>query len=90
MIETGISPVGDPKLDLDALPGEGEPLKFAIEVNVLPDAKLGEYKGIEVGRQQAEVPKEAVEAELERLREEFAKLNPVERAAADGDVLLID
>ena len=40
MIETGISPVGDPKLDLDALPGEGEPLKFAIEVNVLPDAKL--------------------------------------------------
>ena len=90
MIETGISPVGDPKLDLDELPGEGEPLKFAIEVNVLPEAKLGEYKGIEVGRQQAEVPKEAVDAELERLREGFAKLNPVERAAADGDVLLID
>ena len=90
MIETGISPVGDPKLDLDELPGEGEPLKFAIEVNVLPEAKLGEYKGIEVGRQEAEVPKEAVDAELERLREGFAKLNPVERAAADGDVLLID
>ncbi len=90
MIETGISPVGDPKLDLDELPGEGEPLKFAIEVNVLPEAKLGEYKGIEVGRQEAEVPKEAVDAELERLREGFAKLNPVDRAAADGDVLLID
>ena len=90
MIETGISPVGDPKLDLDELPGEGEPLKFAIEVNVLPEATLGEYKGIEVGRQQAEVPKEAVDAELERLREGFAKLNPVERAAADADVLLID
>jgi trigger factor len=90
MIETGISPVGDPKLDLDELPSEGEPLKFAIEVNVLPEATLGEYKGIEVGRQQAEVPKEAVDAELERLREGFAKLNPVERAAADGDVLLID
>ena len=38
MIEAGISPVGDPKLDLDELPGEGEPLKFAIEVNVLPEA----------------------------------------------------
>ena len=90
MIESGISPVGDPKLDLDELPGEGEPLKFAIEVNVLPEATLGEYKGLEVGRQQAEVPKEAVDAELERLREGFAKLNPVERAAAEGDVLLID
>ena len=90
MIETGISPVGDPKLDLDELPAEGEPLKFAIEVNVLPTATLGEYKGVEVGRAEPEVPKEAVDAELERLREGFAKLNPVDRAAAEGDVLLID
>ncbi len=90
MLDAGVSPVGDPKLDLDELPGEGEPLKFAIEVNVLPEAKLGEYKGIEVGREQPEVPKEAVDAELERLREGFAKLNPVDRTAQDGDVLLID
>lgn len=90
MLDAGVSPVGDPKLDLDELPGEGEPLKFAIEVNVLPEAKLGEYKGIEVGREEPEVPKEAVDAELERLREGFARLNPVDRAANDGDVLLID
>jgi trigger factor len=90
MLDAGISPVGDPKLDLDELPGEGEPLKFAIEVNVLPEATLGDYKGIEVGRAEPEVPKEAVEAELERLREGFAKLNPVDRAGKDGDVLLID
>ena len=90
MLDAGVSPVGDPKLDLDELPGEGEPLKFAIEVDVLPEAKLGDYKGLEVGRDEPEVPKEAVDAELERLREGFAKLNPVDRAAKDGDVLLID
>ena len=90
MLDAGISPVGDPKLDLDELPAEGEPLNFAIEVNVLPGATLGDYKGIEVGRAEPEVPKEAVDAELERLREGFAKLNPVDRAAKDGDVLLID
>ena len=45
---------------------------------------------IEVGRQQAEVPKEAVEAELERRREVSGSAELVERAAADGDVLLID
>ncbi len=90
MLDAGISPVGDPKLDLDELPAEGEPLNFAIEVNVLPEATLGDYKGIEVGRAEPEVPKEAVDAELERLREGFAKLNPVDRAAKDGDVLLID
>ena len=90
MLDAGVSPVGDPKLDLDELPAEGEPLNFAIEVNVLPGATLGDYKGIEVGRAEPEVPKEAVDAELERLREGFAKLNPVDRAAKDGDVLLID
>jgi trigger factor len=90
MLDAAISPVGDPKLDLSQLPEEGAPLEFAIEVNVLPKATLGEYKGIEVGRDEPQVPKEAVEAELERLREGFAKLQPVEREAADGDALLMD
>jgi trigger factor len=90
MLDAAVSPVGDPKLDLEELPDEGKPLEFAIEVNVLPPATLGEYKGIEVGRDEAEVPKDAVDAELERLREGFARLNPVDREAKDGDVVLID
>ena len=90
MLESGINPVGDPKLDLSDLPGEGEPLRFAIEVAVRPKAKLGEYKGLEVGREEPEVPQEAVEGELNRLREGFARLNPVDRVAKEGDVVLID
>jgi trigger factor len=90
MLESDVQPVGDPKLDLSELPEAGEPLKFAIEVAVRPGAQLGEYKGLEVGRAEQEVPDEAVETELERLREGFSKLNPVERAAQEGDVLLID
>lgn len=90
MLDAAVSPVGDPKLDLEVLPDEGKPLNFAIEVSVLPSAELGGYKGIEVGRAEPEVPAEAVNAELERLREGFAKLNPVDRAAGEGDVALID
>ena len=90
MIDSKVTPVGDPKLDLTDLPEKGEPLKFAVEVAVRPAAKLGEYKGLEVGRASGEPPDEAVEAELERLREGFARLNPVEREGRDGDVLLID
>jgi trigger factor len=90
MLEAGVTPVGDPKLEMSELPEQGEPLSFAIEVAVRPAAVLGEYKGLEVGRAETDVPKDAVEAELERLREGFAKLNPVDRAGADGDVLLID
>jgi trigger factor len=90
LLDSGVNPVGDPKLDLSDLPDEGQPLHFSIEVAVRPGAKLGEYKGLEVGREEPEVPEEAVEGEIERLREGFAKLNPVERAAKEGDVVLID
>ena len=64
MLDSGVNPVGDPKLDLSDLPDEGKPLKFSIEVAVRPGAELGEYKGLEVGREEPEVPEEAVEAEL--------------------------
>jgi trigger factor len=91
VLDSGISPVGDPQLDVGSFPeSAGSPLEFSIEVAVRPGAKLGNYKGLEVGRAEAEVPTEAVDAELSRLREGFASLNPVERAAREGDHLLID
>jgi trigger factor len=90
MLSSGVNPVGDPKLDLSDLPEEGKPLHFSVEVAVRPKAELGEYKGLEVGRDEPEVPKEAVDTEIERLREGFARLNPVDRAAKPGDVVLID
>jgi len=90
LLDAGITPVGDPKLDVSALPGEGEPLSFSIEVAVRPKGRLGGYRGLEVGKVDVEVPEDAVEAELERMREGFASLRPVERAAAEGDFLLVD
>jgi trigger factor len=90
LLEAGINPVGDPKLDVASMPGEGEPLSFSIEVAVRPSATLGQYTGLEVGRAEPEVPEEAIEAELARLREGLASLRPVERDARDGDFLLVD
>jgi trigger factor len=88
--DSGIQPVGEPKLDVADLPDEGEDLAFTIEIGVRPAATLGDYLGVEVGRPEPEVPDEAVEAELERLREGFASLSPVERAATEGDVISLD
>ncbi len=90
VLDAGVSTVGDPKLDVSDLPAEGEPLELTIEIGVRPEAKLGDYRGLEVGYPEPEVPDDAVEAEVERLREGFASLNPVEREAAEGDFLLID
>src|SRR5918996_1052474 len=72
LLDAGITPVGDPELNVPSLPGAGEELSFSIEVAVRPGAKLGEYKGLEVGRAEAEVPDEAVQEEVDRLREGFA------------------
>jgi trigger factor len=90
LLEAGVTPVGDPKLDVPGFPGEGEPLSFAIEVAVRPKANVGEYRGLEVGKVEVEVPADAVTQELDRLRESIASLRPVERAAAAGDFLAVD
>ncbi|MEX2107022.1 MAG: trigger factor [Solirubrobacterales bacterium] len=91
LLDTGVSPIGDPKIEMVSTPeSEGEPLEFNFEVGVRPPAKLGEYKGLEVGRAESEVPDDIVDREIERVREGFAKLEPVERPAAEGDSLLID
>jgi len=88
--EAGIVPVGDPRLDMGELPAEGEPLTFSIEIGVRPIARLGAYKGLEVGRREAEAPEERIDAELESLRERLARLETVERPADSGDFLVVD
>lgn len=91
LLKTEIAPIGDPRLELVSAPeAEGEPLSFKFEVGVRPAARLGEYKGLEVGRAERDVPDDVVDRELERLREGFARLEPVERPAAEGDSVLID
>jgi trigger factor len=91
LLRSGVSPIGDPEIEIVSSPeAEGEPLEFKFEIGVRPKAKLGEYRGIEVGRAEAEPTDEIVDREVERIREGFTKLEPVEREAAEGDVLLID
>jgi trigger factor len=91
LLDSGVSPIGDPSIDMASMPeAEGEPLNFKFEVGVRPPAQLGTYKGLEVGKEEKEVPDEIVDTEVDRLREGLARLEQVERAGAEGDSLLID
>jgi len=91
LLQSGVRAIGDPDVEIVSAPeAENEPLRFAFEIGVRPPAKLGEYKGLEVGRAEPDPDPEIVESEVERIRGAFARLEPVERAAAEGDVLLID
>src|SRR4030081_386583 len=67
--DAGIAPVGEPHLDVGDLPAEGQPLAFSIEIGVRPQAKLGQYKGLEVGRREPQVDDARVDQELEAMRD---------------------
>jgi trigger factor len=88
--DAGVNTVGDPKIDLKDLPEKGSPLAFTIEVGVRPEAELGTYKGVEVGRRETEVSSDELQTELERLRESLASLETVEREAGENDFLVLD
>src|SRR3954447_21594751 len=91
LLDAGVNPIGEPDIQMSTVPeSEGEPLEFKFEVGVRPEAELGTYKGLEVGKEEQEVPDEVVDTEVERLREGFARLEPVEREAREDDSLLVD
>ncbi len=87
---SGVAAVGEPDINVGDLPDAGAPLTFTIEVGVRPEATLGEYKGIEVGRREATPSEDEIQAELDRLRDRFATLDTVERAAETGDHVVMD
>jgi trigger factor len=87
--DSGIRPIDDPDVDLGDAPGENG-LNFTATVPVRPKATLGAYTGLEVGKGAPEVAEGALDAELDRLREMVARLEPVERPAENGDFVTID
>ncbi|MDQ2621409.1 MAG: trigger factor [Actinomycetota bacterium] len=88
---SGVVPIGDPDVEVTRAPtADGETVEFKFEVGVRPTAELGEYLGLEVEKAGTDVPDEVIERELERLREGMSSLDVVERAAADGDHVLVD
>lgn len=88
--EAGIAPVGDPELDVPANPDQGQPFAFTFEIGVRPRAKLGRYKGLEVGRREPRADPQLLDQGIERLRDQHATLEHVDRPAEQGDFIVVD
>lgn len=85
-----IEPYADPDIEIIQFEKE-QPFIFKASVPLPPIVELGEYKGIEVQRQVAEVTDEDVEAELKRLQDSNARTEKVEgRGVSQGDYVLAD
>ncbi|MED5051055.1 trigger factor [Anoxybacillus rupiensis] len=88
--ETGIEPVDYPHIDVEQIE-KGKSLIFKAKVTVKPEVKLGEYKGLQVEKQDDTVTEEDVENELKRLQENYAELVVKEEGKVeDGDTVVID
>ena len=90
--EHKLEPLGEPELNLENSEGLNQlgqqPIAFNVNIDVLPDIKLGEYKGLEATRRTRPVKDEDVERVIEQLRENSASLEPVEdRGAQIGDTV---
>ena len=87
--EARIEPVNEPDLQEVKLE-ENAPLSFVAVVEVKPTIALADYKDVEVEHAPKPVTSQDVDAALEHMREQQAQFRAVDRAAAPGDLLVID
>ena len=88
---SGIRPVASPEVEFENLPDDGGTFKFSATVAVMPKPEVADWTTLEVPFAEAEVPAEAVDAELDRLRETVAELAPVDdRPVQEGDTVVLD
>ncbi len=88
--ENDIEPVSRPGIDVVTL-AEDKNLEFKVTVVAKPEITLGQYKGLEVTEQVAEVTEEQITAQIETMRKSHAKMVVAEGVAIEeGDFAIID
>ncbi len=88
LVSTGVQPIGDPEVDLGDTNEQG--VAFAVTLQVPPTPVLGTYKGLEVMKEPSDTPDGALDEELDRIREQGARLEDKDGAAAIGDFVIAD
>ncbi|MBD8085787.1 trigger factor [Limosilactobacillus sp. c9Ua_26_M] len=88
--EAGIEPVAQPQINIKSM-DKDQPWVLTATVDVKPEVKLGDYKGMEVPKQDTTVSDADVDAELEKKRQQQAELVLKEdKPAEKGDTVVID
>jgi trigger factor len=81
-----IEPIGPGEMDIVEL----KPMKLKFVVPLRPEVELGDYGALRLDYTPPIIEDEAVEHEMEHLREHQAVLEPVDRPAQMGDVVTLD
>ena len=89
VIKQDVKAVGRPSLT-DMSISEDNIVTITLTTDIYPEVTLGDYKGLEVEKAEAEVTDAQVQAELDRMAQNVASTETVERAAEMGDTANID
>ena len=89
VLDQGIKAIGRPSLE-DMQISDDNIVTLTLKTEVYPEVTLGEYKGVEVEKAEVSVSDEQVQAELDRMAQNVASTETVERAAEMGDTANID
>ena len=88
--ESELEIVAQPEIEVTQM-DKGTDFIFTATVAIKPEVTLGDYKGIEVEKKEAEVSEEEITAEIDKAREANSRLITIEdRATEDGDTVIID
>ncbi len=89
LTESGLKVVGTPGVTAMDKQENGD-LAIKLDVPLYPEVTLGQYKGLEVPKAEAEVKEEEIDAEIDRMAESVSRIETVERPAQLGDTANID
>lgn len=89
IVEQELKAVGSPSVSNMDTPDEGG-VVLTIETELYPEVTLGQYKGLAVPKREVKVEESEVDAEVNRMAERNARIETVDRAAANGDTVVID
>ena len=89
VVDQDVKAIGRPSLE-DMQISEENIVTLTLSTEVYPEVTLGEYKGLEVEKAEVSVSDEQVQAELDRMAQNVASTETVERAAEMGDTANID
>lgn len=78
-----------PKIELVQI-GKGKDFIYTAQVALMPEATLGQYKGIEVEKEAVAVSDDEVAKELKNVQNKNAREITVDREAKTGDIVNID
>ncbi|PYC64716.1 trigger factor [Micromonospora arborensis] len=87
--EHDLKTLGRPEVEITEF-NDGDSLNFTAEVDVRPEITIPDASTLEVTVDELQIDESEIDEQVKNLRERFATLKTVERAAAEGDYVQID